>query len=123
MDDKGGGDGTCGHAEALGQALGKQVKLILQRLDVILLSQAGNMHHQGWPCYATMQHDWYHSSKTLYYRDWLCTYILASKFLGVPVHAHYGAKTRDAGCYVVCGQVRRSIVLDSLNISQWSAIS
>lgn len=65
--------GTCGHAEALGQALGKQVKLILQRLGVILLSQAGNMHHQGWPCYATMQYGWYHSSKTLYYLDWLCT--------------------------------------------------
>lgn len=56
-----------------GQALSKQVKLILQRLGVILLSQAGNMHDQSWPCYAAMQYDCYHSSKTLYYLDWLCT--------------------------------------------------
>lgn len=66
---------TCGHAEALGQALGKQVKLILQRLGVILLSHKPEtcIIKAGHAMQPTMQYGWNHSSKTLYYLDWLCT--------------------------------------------------
>lgn len=66
--------GTCGHAEAQGQALGKQMKPILQGLGAIQLSQAGNTQEQGWPYYSTVQCGWYHSSKALYYHiGQLCT--------------------------------------------------
>lgn len=39
--------GTCGHAEAQKQTLGKQMKPILQGLGAILLSQTGNTQEQG----------------------------------------------------------------------------
>lgn len=72
MDDKG-GQGLVAMQKLWDRHLHKQMKPILQGLGVILLSQAGNMHEQGWLRSSTIQCGWYRSSKALCYLDRLCT--------------------------------------------------